>query len=255
MILIGTSGYSFKDWKGAFYPDDIKDSEMLNFYARHFDIVEINSTYYRIPEPSMSERMVEKTPEPFEFIVKANQAMTHDRKDNAAVFDKFKTGIQPLIDAGKFSGVLAQFPWSFRNNQPNRAYLAQFKERMQDYPLIVEFRHNSWSVEQVFDFLRRLDISYCAVDEPRLRGLVPPIAVATNNLGYARFHGRNADAWWSGDSSKRYDYLYTQQELFEWMPKIEEIDTSTEKTFVFFNNCHNGQAATNAQMLLGFMEG
>ena len=253
MIIVGTSGYSFQDWKRHFYPEDIKNHEMLDFYARHFNAVEINSTYYRMPETLMFDRMLEKTPENFEFVVKANKAMTHERKSNATVFDQFNEGIRPLINAKRFSGLLAQFPWSFKNTQSNRAYLAQFKDKMGDNPLIVEFRHNSWIIEPVFDLLRRLDISYCAVDEPRLNGLVPPVAIATNNLGYVRFHGRNAESWWDGDASKRYDYLYTQQELFDWLPKIETIEKSTDKTFVFFNNCHNGQAATNAQMMLSFM--
>jgi len=253
MILIGTSGYSFQDWKGHFYPENIKNHEMLDFYAKHFKTVEINSTYYRMPETLMFDRMLEKTPEDFEFVVKANKAMTHERGSNGSVFEAFEEGIRPLAEANRFSGILAQFPWSFRNNKSNRTYLAKFKDGIGDYPLIVEFRHNSWIIEPVFDFLRRLDISYCAVDEPKLKGLVPPVAVATNKLGYVRFHGRNEKSWWDGDSSSRYDYLYTQQELFDWLPKIETVEETTDKTFVFFNNCHNGQAAINAQMLLSFM--
>lgn len=255
MIRVGTSGYSFKDWKGHFYPEDIKNSEMLDFYVKHFDTVEINSTYYRMPETHTFERMAERTPDNFEFVVKAHRAMTHERQDNEPSFVAFKEGIQPLIDANKFSGVLAQFPWSFKNTQANRIYLTRFKEQMADYPLIVEFRHDSWLIDAVFDLFSRLDISYCCVDEPRLKGLVPPIAVATNDLGYVRFHGRNEEAWWGGDASERYDYLYTQQELFEWLPKIEKIEQSTQETFVFFNNCHNGQAANNAQLMLDLVEG
>ena len=100
MIHIGTSGYSFKDWKGEFYPVDIKNSEMLDFYARHFKVVEINSTYYAIPKPATFERMAEKTPPDFGFTVKAHGGMTHDRKDNKSVFDQFEEAIQPLIQAG-----------------------------------------------------------------------------------------------------------------------------------------------------------
>ncbi len=250
MIRIGTSGYSFENWKGHFYPEDIKKNEMLDFYVKHFDTVEINYTYYRIPEAHTFERMVERTPDNFEFAVKTHRTMTHERQNNEASFAAFKEGIQPLIDANKLNGVLAQFPWAFKNTQANRLYLTKFKEQMTDYPLVVEFRHDSWILDAVFDWFSKLDISYCCVDEPRLKGLVPPVAVATNDLGYVRFHGRNEETWWGGDASERYDYSYTQQELFEWLPKIKEVEKSTQKTVVFFNNCHNGQAANNAQLML-----
>ena len=129
MIHIGTSGYSFKDWKGEFYPVDIKNSEMLDFYARHFKVVEINSTYYAIPKPATFERMVEKTPPDFGFTVKAHSGMTHDRKDNKSVFDQFEEAVQPLIEAKKLKGILAQFPWSFKNVEENRKYLKLCRDR------------------------------------------------------------------------------------------------------------------------------
>lgn len=251
MIHIGTSGYSFKDWKGNFYPEKIKNDMMLNFYAEHFNTVEINFTYYRMPTAATFERMDQRTPDGFKFVVKANKGMTHDRDKDLSVFKDFKSAIEPLSDAGKFAGILAQFPWSFKNGQENREYLAWFKKQIGgELPLVIEFRNDSWIDEPIFDFLRSLELSYCCVDEPKLKGLVPPSVEVTGSLGYVRFHGRNAKKWWSGNASERYDYSYTQQELFEWKPKIEKIDQSTEETFVFFNNCHAGQAASNAQMML-----
>lgn len=255
MIRIGTSGYSFEDWKGSFYPDDIKSSEMLSFYAQHFKVVEINSTYYGIPKPDAFKRMAEKTPSDFQFTVKANSGMTHERGDNQSIFDQFEAAIQPLIEAEKFKGVLAQFPWSFRNTEGNRKYLNSLKERLADYPLIVEFRHISWISEPIFGFLRELGISYCAVDEPRLPGLVPPeVAATTADLGYVRFHGRNAKTWWEGDSSERYNYLYTEQQLKEWAPKIKQLAASTQETYVLFNNCHAGYAAKNAKTMQDILQ-
>jgi len=251
MINIGTSGYSFQDWKGSFYPKDIQNNDMLDFYVKHFKTVEINYTYYRIPTYKSLDGMCRKTPKDFKFIIKAFKGMTHERDKDLSVFNDFKEAIKPLENAGKFSGLLAQFPWSYKNNKENREYLSWFKEQSGDeLPLIVEFRNDSWIIEPIFDFLRTLNISYCCVDEPQLKGLVPPVTEVTGSLGYIRFHGRNAKKWWSGDSSERYDYLYTQQELFEWKPKIEKIEQAVEETFVFFNNCHAGQAASNAQMML-----
>ena len=254
MIRIGTSGYSFKDWKGEFYPVDIKSNEMLEFYARHFKVVEINSTYYAIPKPATFERMAENTPPDFGFMVKAYSGMTHERTDNKSVFDQFEEAIQPLVEAQKFKGVLAQFPWSFKNVEENRKYLKMFRDRLAKYPLIVEFRHISWTSEPMFSFLRELGISYCAVDEPNLPGLVPPNVEATSNLGYVRFHGRNAKTWWGGDSAQRYNYLYTEQELQEWSPKIKQLAASTDETYVFFNNCHAGFAAKNAKTMEGILQ-
>jgi uncharacterized protein YecE (DUF72 family) len=254
MIHIGTSGYSFQDWKGTFYPIKITSGEMLNFYAQHFKVVEINSTYYAIPQPHVFERMVEKTPPDFQFTVKANSAMTHERTDNKSVFDQFEAAIQPLVEADKFKGVLAQFPWSFKNTQDNRRYLRLCRERLANYPLIVEFRHISWISEPLFGFLRELGISYCAVDEPNLPGLVPPRVEATTDLGYVRFHGRNAKTWWGGDASERYNYLYTEQQLKEWTPKIKQLSASTQETYVLFNNCHAGYAARNAKTMQSILQ-
>lgn len=254
MIHIGTSGYSFKDWKGPFYPVKITNQEMLEFYSRHFKVVEINSTYYAIPKPHTFERMAEKTPDDFQFTVKANGGMTHERTDNQSVFDEFENAIQPLVDADKLKGILAQFPWSFKNSEENRKYLRTYKDRLAEYPLIVEFRHISWISEPLFGFLRELGISYCAVDEPNLPGLVPPKVAVTSDLGYVRFHGRNAKTWWGGDSSQRYNYLYSEQELKEWTPEVKQLATSTRETYVFFNNCHAGFAAKNAKTMQDMLQ-
>jgi uncharacterized protein YecE (DUF72 family) len=246
IIYIGTSGYSFKDWVGNFYPENIKSGEMLNFYAQHFKIVEINATYYAIPNPQTFERMLGNTPSDFQFTVKANGKMTHEKTDNKSVFDQFEEAIQPLVEANKLKGILAQFPGSFRNTQENRAYLSQFGDTLSKYPLIAEFRHISWDKEPTFDFLRNLGISYCSVDEPELPGLMPPTVVATTKLGYVRFHGRNKEAWFGGDSSERYNYFYSDNELTDWIPKIKHLSNVTDEVLIFFNNCHAGHAAKNA---------
>jgi len=254
MIHIGTSGYSFKDWKGPFYPIKIANEDMLEFYSRHFKVVEINATYYAIPKPGTFERMAGRTPADFQFTVKANGGMTHERVDNQSVFDEFKKAIKPLVEADKLKGILAQFPWSFKNSEENRRYLRSYRDRLAEYPLIVEFRHASWILEPTFGFLQNLGMSYCAVDEPNLPGLVPPEVAATSVLGYVRFHGRNKEAWWGGDSAQRYNYLYSEQELQEWVPKIKQLAASTQETYVLFNNCHVGHAAKNAKTMQDMLQ-
>ena len=313
MILLGTSGYSFPDWVGTYYPANIDPRHMLEFYAREFSAVEVNSTYYRIPPASTLRGMERKTPQHFEFVVKTHHDMTHDQSRDPELYRSFANAVQPLQAAGKLSGLLAQFPQSFHRTHSNELFLRELKERLPEAPLFVEFRHDSWARNGVFPLLEDLGLRYVSVDEPDLPGLLPPIARATGELGYVRFHGRNKRNWWKRDgeavfprerspaaqSAKeplvappkaearsgdallgplfagdldaappatpparrkgrvllRYDYLYSEAELAEWVGKIRELAADTKKTFIFFNNCHAGQAATGAKLMRKLLEG
>lgn len=261
MILIGTSGFSYKDWVGVFYPENTKNTEMLEIYAKKFPCVELNFTYYQMPGTRTIEGLVRKVPDDFEFCVKANKAMTHEINEGEAahldrkIFQDFMEALKPMITRGVLGCILAQFPWSFRRTVPNTEYVLRFKELFADVPVVVEFRNAEWISDDTFDLLRRQALAFCAVDEPRLPGLMPPVAEATSGLGYVRFHGRNAKKWWTHDNpSERYDYLYSDDELKEWIPKIQRIADKTKKTYVFFNNCHVGQAAENAHMLQAMLD-
>ena len=134
MILVGTSGYSYPGWRGVLYPEEMRPDGFLAAYAERFPAVEINSTYYGIPKPAVFERMVSQTPDGFEFIVKANRATTHGHSDND-VAGTFHESLGPLLDAGRLSGILAQFPWGFRNDEANRRYLAELADRHADHLL------------------------------------------------------------------------------------------------------------------------
>jgi uncharacterized protein YecE (DUF72 family) len=307
MILLGTSGYSYPDWDGVFYPPGLARAKQLDYYVRQFSTVEVNSTYYRIPPPSTFAAMERKTPAGFEFVVKAHGDMTHKQTHDPEVYEAFHAALKPLADARKLSGVLAQFPQAFHRSEEGEGFLLFMQERMLGVPLFVEFRHNSWAHEDVFPWMEREGLGYVSVDEPDLPGLLPRVARATGPLAYVRFHGRNAGAWYAGDNAGRvttaprpaggaptatrgsaggaptaargsaapargdaatpprqrdrqllrYDYLYSEAELKEWADKIRELNQKTQKTFVFFNNCHAGQAATSAKLmrtLLGMPE-
>jgi uncharacterized protein YecE (DUF72 family) len=247
-LLIGASGYSYDDWVGSFYPKGTPKREFLRYYASKFPVVELNATYYRIPPPRSFEIMARKAPPGFLFIVKANQDMTHHRSRERSLFTTFLEAVQPLRDAGKFDGVLLQFPFSFKNETSSRSHLALLRERLPGMRLWAEFRHRSWSEKPVLDYLRRLSIGFCAVDEPRLPGLMPPVAAATTDTGYVRFHGRNAATWWGG-GHERYDWEYSAEELSEWLEKIRHIATDTERAYIFFNNCYMGRAVKSAGIL------
>lgn len=249
-IRVGTSGYSFDDWYGAFYPPKLAKDQMLEFYARHFDTVEINMTYYRIPSPKVFEGMLKRTGEGFEFMVKTHESFTHKRDLLSQETPKYLAAIQPLAESGRLRGLLAQFPWSFVRTPKNVDHIKACRDLLKDYNLFIEFRHSSWVRQEIFDLLRSLGAGYVSADEPQLENMLPPVGVATIPVGYVRFHGRNADKWYSGSGSDRYDYLYSEPELREWIHKIDLLRAETKTVYLFFNNCHQGQAVTNARQIL-----
>ena len=250
MIRVGTSGFSYADWVGPFYPAALPKQDFLSYYSQHFETCELNFSYYRLPTAQSLARMLEKSGGQVEFTIKANKGMTHERKNNRQIFLDFRKALQPLLQAGKCGCVLAQFPYSFHATQENLDYLKAFKEWMQDVPLVVEFRNQKWIKQDNFSLLKELDYGFCCVDEPALRGLLPPLAVATSQIGYIRFHGRNRDKWWQHDDpAERYEYLYTDAELQEWVPKIQALEGITDKVYVFMNNHPKGKAVQNATRL------
>lgn len=250
MIVIGTSGYAYDDWRGPFYPRDLKPSDYLAYYARFFRFTEINSTYYRNPSPFMLKRLAEKTPEGFEFAVKGFSGMTHERADLEEA-RKFRKALVPLEESRKLACVLLQFPNGFRAGAEAFDYLRRLREVLEGVPLAVEFRHRSWvQGERGFELLRELDAGFVAVDEPQLGTLVPPVVRATSSIGYVRFHGRNREKWWHHEQAyERYDYLYSDAELKEWVPRLVALDSETGRVYVAMNNHYQAKSVINARML------
>ncbi len=248
-IKIGTSGYSFEDWIGTFYPEDIQKGKMLDYYIKHFPTVEINSTYYRIPHPAVMANIEKKTPDNFEFMVKTPSTVTHKRKNIKSSVDEFKECLKPMQESGKLKGLLAQFPYSFKYDEKNLDYIKRCREMLSDYPLFVEFRHAGWVNRRMYDAFKADDIGYVAVDEPPLPGLLKPDLFNTTDTAYIRLHGRNAEKWWDG-GPLRYDYDYKPEELEEWKNKLKKIEEKAKKVYIFFNNCHLGQAVKNARELM-----
>ncbi|PLS82787.1 MAG: DUF72 domain-containing protein [Chloroflexi bacterium] len=255
MLRIGTSGYSYADWKGFFYPPKIKQSDMLPFYAREFQTVEINFTYYRPPTAGTLAAMAAKVPDNFVFTIKATKEMTHEREDNDAVFAEYVAALAPLIEQNKLGCLLAQFPASFRQSEAERGYLARFRERMGELPLVFEFRQRSWLDPAMLEFLRALNVGFCCVDEPQFEGLMPPVAVATSDIGYVRFHGRNYAKWWQHEHAwERYSYTYSEDELREWVPRIRELQQRCKVVYLFANNHYQSQAVATARQLTALLE-
>ena len=255
MIYLGTSGFSYKDWVGPFYPQGMPSKDWLLYYSQEFNCCEINSTYYAIPTAKNMETMANKTGEEFLFSVKANKEMTHEYKGNVEVFKAFRDALQPLSEQKKLGCVLAQFPYSFKYSAKSCSFIELIREQLTGSPLVVEFRNAGWLKRDVFDWLRRIDVGFCCVDEPRLPNLMPPVAESTSSVAYVRFHGRNKEKWWEHENAyERYDYTYSPEELVEWRPKIKNLNESAEKVFLFANNHWRGQAIDTIRQIKMMLE-
>jgi uncharacterized protein YecE (DUF72 family) len=248
MLRIGTSGFSYDDWIGPVYPQGLPAREQLTFYASLFSTVEINVTYYRIPSSITVAGWVRKTPDSFLFAVKAYGELTHERESHD--FRGFVEALRPITESGKLGCVLAQFPYSFHPTLENADYLRRLRAGLDEVPVVVEFRNAGWVKDETFDLLRKEGLGYCCVDEPRLKGLMPPIAVATSPIAYVRFHGRNYAKWYAHEEAwERYNYTYSEEELREWVPRLRELDAEVPLTLVYFNNHFEGQSTKGARDL------
>jgi uncharacterized protein YecE (DUF72 family) len=256
MIYVGTCGFSYKDWIGAFYPPRIRQDEMLPHYARRFLAVEIDTSYYGVPQPRAIAAMNARTPRNFRFSFKAPQSVTHAAgaeivHDDARVL---RDAIEPLHAAGKVACILAQFPNAFHRTPKNERYVRSVVESFQPFRVVTEFRHREWQHPETLALLRDLGAGLADVDMPSLEGLTLPSSDTAGTIGYVRFHGRNAKEWWRGSNVTRYRYLYTADELLPWTERIAEIEAEVENTYVFFNNHALGYAPRNAQMLEALLD-
>jgi uncharacterized protein YecE (DUF72 family) len=248
MIYLGTSGWSYDDWVGPVYPENLSKGGWLSFIADQVDALEVNVTYYRLPDPRMVQGWVARTPEDFIFAVKAHRSLTHERKEPD--FKAYREGLKPLIDSEKLGCILAQFPYSFHANDQNRDYLGQLRQGLQGLEVVIEFRNRGWVSDETFRLLSDLEFGYCAVDQPRFDNLMPPIIKATGKVGYVRFHGRNYEKWWNHDEAwERYNYDYSKDELQEWVPKLKQLAASTQVTMAFANNHWRGKSLETVRLL------
>ncbi len=203
-ILIGTSGYDYPEWKGVFYPPEVKRADFLSYYATQFNAVELNNTFYNMPTAERLFSFYERSEGRLQFSIKANRLLTHEidsQWQNAA--DDFKTALNPLLEKDNLCAVLFQFPQSFHYTNENRIYLAKMIAAFEGFSVVIEFRHKEWIRESVFEGLvqRKASIAFC--DMPQLKSL--PNADFQNSLysqfigpnAYIRLHGRNANAWYA----------------------------------------------------------
>ncbi|NJK45840.1 MAG: DUF72 domain-containing protein [Pleurocapsa sp. SU_196_0] len=244
-IHVGTGGFSNEDWVGLFYPSELKKTQWLEFYSEHFDAVEINSTFYAVPAQKSMTSMLERSGGRVTFCAKLHGSFTHDLTADADAAARFRFTMQPIQDAGKLGALLAQFPFRFKNVPESRAYLTTLAGWFQGVPVAVEFRHQSWDKEPVYQFLADLGLLPVSVDLPALEGLPKPV-LRKGDLAYLRFHGRNRANWFEGkDASERHDYLYAPAELEPWVTALKA--SRVGQAFVFFENTTRGQGLQNAR--------
>lgn len=254
MIMLGTSGFSYDDWIGPVYPQELPRYAWLGYYAERFETVELNVTYYRVPTEKVIMGWAERTPEAFVFSVKAHRSLTHERDEPD--FKSFADALNPLIQAGKLACVLAQFPHSFHPDPENRSYLRQMRDGLGELPVVIEFRDSAWVSEETFAALKSMSLGFCCVDEPQLKGLMPAVGVATGPVAYVRFHGRNAEKWWRHEHAwERYDYTYQVPELEAWVPRIKALDREAPLTLVYANNHYRGQSVDTIRKLETLLAG
>ncbi|RLC62717.1 MAG: hypothetical protein DRI01_06420 [Chloroflexi bacterium] len=258
-IYIGTSGWSYPKgagtWSSYFYPAG-KINE-LEYYSQFFNTVEINSSFYRPPNPGYVYNWVRRTPRDFLFAVKLWQKFTHPKMyqeatGEAAVIsqkdvDLFNHSIEPLYKSGKLGALLAQFPPSFKNDHYSQQILYAVIRTFSQYRLAVELRHRSWSDDgKIAELLRENNIAWVQIDEPKFQTSVAEDIPITSDMAYFRFHGRNKEMWWSGDSETRYKYLYSAEEIKELADRMRPALEQANLTFAFFNNHWRGYAPRNA---------
>jgi uncharacterized protein YecE (DUF72 family) len=256
-ILVGTSGYSYGDWRGPFYPAGLPRAAYLDFYRGHFPVCELNFTYYRAPTAAQLGRLLAASQGQVTFTLKLPGALTHQRAgDPGPGVEALHEAVVPLVEAGVLGAVLAQFPQSFRPGPAASAYLHALLDRLRPLPTVVELRSAAWVGQDTFDDLRRRGVAWCAVDEPELPGLTPRLPVVTASPGYVRFHGRRTDTWHRHEQAhERYDYAYADTELREWVPRLRRMAERAPVVYVMFNNHFQAKAVTAAKRLRELLAG
>ena len=260
IIRIGPAGWSYKDWEGTVYPKKPgKTFDPLEYLARFFDTIEINSSFYRPPTASTTKSWANrvKANKRFSFTAKLPRIFTHERGKATKEDEKLiREGMDVLAKANRLGSLLLQFPWSFKNTDEDRVYLAKLLERFRDYPLVLEVRHASWNNEEIYEWLEKRGVGICNIDQPLFAKSIRPAALTTSRVGYVRMHGRNYQDWFRDKAvrDERYNYLYSLDELDPWLVRIKQVAKQTRETYVITNNHFRGQAVVNAVEIKAALE-
>ena len=268
-LYIGTSGWSYKDWVGSFYPRSQSTTfDCLGFYSDYFNSVEVNSTYYTYINPRIAESWINKVEQKDDllFAVKLHQDFTHIKKFSNEKINSVKLILDKLNKAERLGGLLIQFPYSFMLNKENAYHVKNLIDIFSEYDKFIEVRHNSWFIERFFNFLKENKSSLCTIDQPVIGQAVDFNPVVIGENAYVRLHGRNEEAWMHSmnnfgkeqsyeQKSERYNYLYSPAEIIDIGSRIKEMFDKAKKIFIFFNNHPKGDAVANAFELISYLLG
>lgn len=248
--LFGTAGWSYKDWEGTVYPvSKPANFNQLQFLSKHFEFVEVNTTFYHIPSPGLIYGWIKKTESlpGFKFWIKIFQNFTHKGQLNKPEVETFQKVIAPLGTTGRLAGVLAQFPYSFKLNSDNLKYLRDLCSLFREFQPAVEFRHKSWDRREILDIFRENRIVWVNIDQPVISLSLPLTAYQTHpDTSYFRLHGRNYDAWFADKGrDARYNYDYSSKELTQISEVIKKLKKTARKIFISGNNHYKGSAVKN----------
>jgi uncharacterized protein YecE (DUF72 family) len=270
VIRVGTCSWADESFVKAWYPKGVgRGQSRLEYYAERFDVVEANSTFYRLPDEELVARWAKVLPEGFVMHVKAFGLMTRhpvkldvlpedlhgaveadergrvdrpSREVRSEVFRRFLAALEPLREVGKLGGILMQFPPYVVPKPRSYEYLEWAREQLEGYEMLVELRHKAWFEEpaEPLAFLEEHGMTYVTVDAPS--DVIPLVVARTSGTAYVRFHGRNRRTWFkrTGSTAERFDYLYTPAELREWAKTLCELDGQAEVVYAMFNN--NGRS-------------
>jgi len=272
-IRIGTAGWSYKDWEGIFYPSGMQRRKQhpLEYVARCFDMVEINTSFYGHIKPELAKlwaRKAKAVNRDFVFTAKLHRSFTHSplavmEPTSAATIkpgeedEKLaREGLEALALHATLGALLIQFPVSFKNTSLNREYLENLLRQFIEFPRVVEVRHASWDNAETIAYFTQKNVAFCNIDQPRLGHSLEPTEHVTSPVGYVRLHGRNYDQWFEAERGEdRYNYLYSDAELAGWKDKIERIAHKADVTYVVANNHFEGKAGVNALQLKHMLTG
>lgn len=265
---IGTAGWSYKDWVPSFYPKNQSAGfDWLQFYAHYFNCVEVNSTYYTYISPKIVEGWIRKVTdsEDFLFTVKLHQDFTHKKDFDHQKIKSVNYNLDLLKQAERLGGLLIQFPYSFSFDTATADYVRELRDIFQSFNCFVEVRHKSWLKKETLEMFKKLNLTYCTIDQPQIGEAIPFEPIITNDKAYLRFHGRNVKTWLKSinsygkqqsykEQSERYKYLYSPGELVEIDQKIKSIKEKVKEIYVIMNNHPQGDAIANAFELIHLLE-
>ena len=263
-VRLGTCSFADEGLVRSWYPRGVSTPKArLAYYAERFDTVEVDSPFYHLPDPAVTGRWAQRTPPEFVFHVKAHATMTHhEPAEQAQAFAEFRASLEPLELSGKLRGILLQYHPRFVKSDEAKEELSRVRALLEPLVPLVEFRHRSWLEEDeradTLSFLERHGLAYVSVDAPRTRAsnVLPPVAAATHAVAYVRFHGRNVRTWniKAEKSWQRFDWMYSSEELEEWVEKLVRLADDADEVYAMFNNNRDDFAPRSAMVLRGLLD-